>query len=49
MHNDARFVQRVLDGMFRAKDLTDLFECATPCFHEEEVDEDKFENVPEDE
>ena len=49
MHDNARLVQGMLDGMFRTEDLANLLECAAPCFHEEEVDAYEFEYVPEDE
>jgi hypothetical protein len=47
MHDDACFVQRMLDGFLCVEDVADLLEGAAPSFDEEEVNDDEFENVPE--
>jgi hypothetical protein len=49
MHDDARFGQTGLDGLAALEDVADFFEGAAPRLDEEEVDEDEFEYVPEDE
>ena len=49
VHHDARLVERVLDGLLCVEDVADFLEGAAPRLDEEEVDEDEFENVPEDE
>lgn len=49
MHDDLRLVQASLDGFARPEDFADFLEGAAPRLDEEEVDEDEFEYVPEDE
>lgn len=49
MHDDFRFRERRLDGLAGFEDFADFFEGPTTRLHEEEVDEDEFEYVPEDE
>lgn len=49
MNEDASFVKGVFDGFLSVEDVADFLEGAAPCFDEEEVDEDEFEYVPEDE
>lgn len=48
MNEDTSFVERVLDWFLSVEDVADFLEGAAPSFDEEEVDEDEFENVPED-
>lgn len=49
VHDDAGFAERGLDGTFCLEDFAQFFKGASACFDEEEVDEDEFEYVPEDE
>lgn len=49
MDEDTSFVEGVFDGFLSVEDVADFLKGAAPCFDEEEVDEDKFEDVPEDE
>ena len=49
MHDDACFVQRMLNRLFRIEDFADFLEGTAPCFDKEEVDDDEFKYVPEDE
>jgi hypothetical protein len=47
VHDDACFVQRMLDGFLCVEDVADLLEGAAPSFDEEEVNNNEFEHVPE--
>jgi hypothetical protein len=49
VHDNTGLVQGVFDWLFRVEDFANLLEGAAPCFDEEEVDDDEFEYVPEDE
>ena len=49
MHYNALLIQARLDRLAAIEDLTDFLERPAPRLHEEEVDEDEFEYVPEDE
>jgi hypothetical protein len=49
VHNDPCLVERLFNRLSAFEDLGDFLERAAPRFDEEEVDEDKFKNVPEDE
>jgi hypothetical protein len=49
MHDDARFGETGLDGLAGLEDVADFLERAAPRLDEEEVNEDEFEYVPEDE
>lgn len=49
MDNYTGLVQRVFDWLFCVEDVADFLEGAATCFDEEEVDDDEFEYVPEDE
>jgi hypothetical protein len=49
MHHDFRLVQRLLHRLSRLENLGEFLERAAPRLDEEEVDEDEFEYVPEDE
>jgi hypothetical protein len=49
MHHDFRLVQRLLHRLSCLENLGEFLERAAPRLDEEEVDEDEFEYVPEDE
>jgi hypothetical protein len=49
MHDDAGFVQRSLHGFLRIENLANFLERTAPCLDKEEVYEDEFEYIPEDE
>lgn len=49
VQDNLRLIKRHLHGPFCSEDFADFFERAAACLDEEEVDEDEFEYVPEDE
>jgi hypothetical protein len=49
MHDDLSLVQARLDRLAGAEDIANFFEGAAARLDEEEVDENEFEYVPEDE